>query len=50
LFSGLREGLFYLKPQVVDSEKLLSNLKFFISNAFSCGAPPPNENALGLRG
>jgi hypothetical protein len=39
-------GRLHLKSQVFDSEEFFSNLKFFISNAFSCGAQSPNENAL----
>ncbi|MFP4203573.1 MAG: hypothetical protein ACLFS4_04495, partial [Opitutales bacterium] len=36
---------FYLYLQVVVFQRPISNLKFLISNAFSCGFQPPNENA-----
>jgi hypothetical protein len=36
-----------LEPQITELKEFFSNLKFFISNAFSCSPHPPNENALG---
>jgi hypothetical protein len=39
-----------LEPQINELKELFSNLKFFISNAFSCGPEPPNENALDWLG
>jgi hypothetical protein len=39
-------GLFNLEPQITELMEFFSNLKFLISNAFSCGPQPPNENPL----